>query len=252
MRGGAGGQGDRGGLGGIDAGDIPEASGDVHYFRGALRPANNYFWGATKVPTTSQGAYVATAQADTIRTIPHWFPRAGTIGKMGWWPGTGVAGSGPAFRWAIYSDNAGAPDTLLYDSGSLTSWNDPLSGSAISWKFATVNLDVEAMTVYHLAWKVNTAFATAGINTGSFPTTDGDNVLGLLPGDVQSPHFAQYPTPGGVNNTRQNGWRVAHSYTTAYPTTFPVGAVAYGPNSFTGDGALTTIYMLFTYAFAPA
>jgi hypothetical protein len=252
MRGGIGGQGARGGKGAIDTAAAADPGGSSEYFRGR-RALNGYLWGANSPFATLAVGNLGVGGEDKIRTIPHWFGRAGTIGRMGWWPNT-QSGGGAEFRWAIYSDNNGAPDTLLYDSGAQTSWWVGGHSGVVSWKHTTLNLDVEAMTLYHLAWKVNAAFRTANISVSYFPTDQAPNILGYMPGDVLGVHFATYPTASNLGNQRQNGWRVDHAFATAYPTTFPSSPnyVPYHALSFTGDGAMETKHLTFTYEFTPA
>ena len=214
-------------------------------------------WGCTVVrPSTGFVAFSVGAppsgagKEDRIRTVPHFFGRAGRITTMGCFPnGSSVGAAG--FRWAIYSDNNGEPDTLLFDSGAITTWNDSGGGANNVWKILTANLDVEAMTIYHLVWKVNAAFVSGSYTFQRYDADQGPNLLGYWPANVVPPFSGSFQvSPSGL---KINGWRVDHAFATAYPTTFPTGGSYQAMCQASADpGSYATTYPAFLFLFEPA
>lgn len=226
MSGGSAGTGRRGGNSATDE-EPDEIGGSWEYFR--QRTDRIYLWGQTP-PGSNVGltatnlSTVAPNGADQLRAYPHIFPRAGTIGRIGWFNPLVYAGGGGALRFGIYSDAGGVPDTLLFASSEFTSWPDPAGAPTQRWRRNDAALAVEAMSVLWLAWLYNDALRVAVQQVYTWNSNEAAGLHGYFDPEVVETGDsagAGPRIPGSAS--AQLGWRAAYPYA-ALPTTFPNAA----------------------------
>lgn len=221
MSGGSAGLGRRGGDSAKDT-QADNIGGSWEYFR--ERADRVYLWGQT--PPGSNVGLSATALStagggDIIRAYPHIFPRGGTIGNIGWFNPVVHGGGGAALRFGIYSDADGAPDALLFDSGSFTSWPDPAGSPSDRWRKVSAALAVDPMTILWLAWVYNDAMRTTAQSVHTWNSNEMSGMLGYFdPNVVETGDSAGAGPRIPGTASAHIGWRATLAFG-ALPATFP-------------------------------